>query len=71
MSKTLTSVAEEYRAKQSLWVEIANDPVALTDRGKTKNEAFIIASYYEGKFDGIIEAANILSQQIETNRTTK
>ena len=59
MAKTLASLAAEYSDKQFLWLSIANDPFALEDRNKTKEEAFLLASYFEGKFDGVVEAGYI------------
>lgn len=56
MSKTLASLKSEYAEKLYMWTQIADDPQALEDRNKTQKEALIIASYFEGKYDGVVEA---------------
>lgn len=49
--KTLQSLIFEADLKFNLWREISNDPEALEERGKTKEEAECLASYFEGKVD--------------------
>ena len=56
MSKTLSSMIHEAELKADMWNEISEDDTALADRGKTKNEACNIASYFVGVVDGLIRA---------------
>ena len=54
--KPIRSLLNEAETKMELWVEIAEDPQALTDRGKTKEQALHLASFFEGRFDGLCDA---------------
>lgn len=54
--KTISSCKDEAFMKWQDWLEIANDPVALSDRKKTKDEALQLASYFEGRFDAFTDA---------------
>ena len=55
--KTLRSMISEAESKRQLWLAISNDPDALKDRGKTKEEAVILANYFEGKYDGLCDVS--------------
>ena len=57
--KTLTTLINDAEIKRQLWLDIANDPQALKDRGKTKEDAGVLASYFEGKYDGLCEALRL------------
>ena len=51
--KTVDSLRFEYEVKMNYWNSVAEDEDALSDRGKTKMEALVLASYFEGKIDGL------------------
>lgn len=61
MIKTITSLINEARTKQEFWQDTARDAEALEDRNKTKEEAIILANYFEGKFDGLCEARKFVT----------
>lgn len=60
--KTITSLIAEAETKKLMWDEIANDPVALVDRNKSREEALSRMNYFEGMVDGYVEARRILTQ---------
>lgn len=45
--------------KMDMWRDIADDPDALSDRNKTKEEAVILANYFEGQFDALCDAQHL------------
>ncbi|MCP4528731.1 MAG: hypothetical protein GY833_22885 [Aestuariibacter sp.] len=53
--KTLESMIYDADVKRSLWEDIANDPQALADRGKTREEALYQMNYFEGRLDALRE----------------
>jgi len=59
MSKNIKSLIFESEEKRSFWEQIANDPKALKDREKTREEALMLANYFEGKADGFCELLNL------------
>lgn len=56
----VNALLEAAEARMDLWAEIASDPVALEDRDKTKEEAKVLASYFEGKVDVLYAVTSIL-----------
>ena len=54
--KTLQSLISEAEQKSDMWKQIADDPQALTDREKTREEALMLANYFEGRADGLCDA---------------
>ena len=58
--KTINSLLQEAGTKGDFWRETAEDKIALKDRGKTKEQALYLANYFEGKFDGLVEANRVL-----------
>lgn len=61
MARSIRSLINEAETKRAMWVNIANDPEALADRGRTKEEALKLADYFEGRFDGLCNARDLLS----------
>lgn len=59
MSKTIQDLIHEAELKMELWRKIVIDPRALKDRGKTKEEAVVLANFFEGRFDGLCDARNL------------
>ena len=59
MSKTVMSLIQEAEAKWDMWRDIACDSQALSDRNKTREQAIILASFFEGRFDGLCDALNL------------
>lgn len=59
MPKTIASMIHDAELKQQLWTEVADDPQALTDRDKTREEALQLANYFEGKFEGLVEGKRL------------
>ena len=59
MGKTIQSLINEAELKMELWRKIAIDPQALKDRDKTKEEAVVLANFFEGRFDGLCDARNL------------
>jgi hypothetical protein len=57
--KTIKSLIEEADRKWDMWLEIADDPQALTDRNKTREEAICLANFFEGRFDGLCDARDL------------
>lgn len=55
MNKTIESMILNAEAKMELWHEISNNQQALEDKGKTKEEAVVLANYFEGQFDALCE----------------
>lgn len=55
VGKTLDSMIFEAEEKMELWNEIAIDEQALVDRNKTREEAIVLANYFEGKFDSLCD----------------
>lgn len=53
--KTIQSMIWEAEIKQADWEQIADDPQALIDRGKTREEALCLANYFQGRRDALIE----------------
>lgn len=70
MPKTLSSLIDEARMKWDLWDEISKDEVALTDRGKTREEALMLVNYFEGRFDALCDA-RIVSRDLEPDYSIK
>ena len=56
MAKTIKSMIDEAEAKKHLWNDISLDKQALKDRDKTKEEAVVLANYFEGRADAFYEA---------------
>jgi len=54
--KTVSNEVEACRVSWQRWLDIANDPKALEDRGKTREQAMYLANYFEGRHDGLIFA---------------
>lgn len=61
MAKTINSMLLEAEALRDMWIEISEDPQALEDRGKTKEMAIAVASYFEGQCDALVEVAQLLN----------
>ncbi len=59
MAKTMQSLIHEAESKWQLWLEVAEDPQALEDRNKTKEEAVVLANFFEGRFDGLCDARDL------------
>ena len=57
--KTLHSLINDAEIKKQFWLDVANDPQALKDRNKTKEDADVLANYFEGKYDGLCEALRL------------
>ena len=57
--KTLQSLITEAVTKWDMWLEIADDPQALIDREKTRNEALMLANFFEGRFNALCDAKNL------------
>lgn len=57
--KTLASMIHDAEVKKDLWEDIANDPEALEDRGKTRDEALAVMNYFEGRRDALREYQSI------------
>ena len=57
--KTLHSLINEAEIKRQFWLDVANDPQALKDRNKTKEDADVLANYFEGKYDGLCDALRL------------
>ena len=63
MTITFTSLAMDANTKMEMWLEISSDPSALEDRGKTREEALMLANFFEGKFDAFYEARRLTSEK--------
>ena len=63
MPKTFKSEQFEARTKWEQWQSIADDPVALSDRDKSRNQALQLASYFEGKYDAWCEAEYMAAKE--------
>lgn len=61
--KTLESLLHEAEVKRDMWHSIAHDKRALSDRGKTQDEALAILSYFEGRTDALLDIKAIQSHQ--------
>ena len=57
--KTIKSLRDEADLKWDLWRDIADDNQALLDRGKTREEALMLANYFEGRWDALCDALNL------------
>lgn len=57
--KTLHGMINDAEIKRQFWVDTAEDPQALKDREKTKEQALNLASYFEGKYDALCEALRL------------
>ena len=62
MAKTIQSLMDEAEAKWGMWRDIAEDPQALDDRGKTREDAINLANYFEGRFDALCDARDLLKR---------
>lgn len=62
MSKTISSLIFDAETKMDMWLDISNDNVALSDRNKTRQEALLLANYFEGKLDAFYETKNLLNK---------
>lgn len=60
--KTIHGLMNEAELKRQFWLEVADDPQALLDRNKTKAEAENLASYFEGRYDGLCDALRTSSK---------
>ena len=58
-NKSIKSLIHEAETKWSMWIEISESEEFLTDRGKTKQEALMLANFFEGKFDGLCLARDL------------
>ena len=58
--KTIESLIHEAEIKWDFWRGVSDDPQALEDRGKTREEAIILANFFEGRFDGLCDARGVL-----------
>jgi len=56
MAKTIQSMIHDAETRMDMWTGIAHDKEALTDRDKTKEQALILANYFEGRRDGLCDA---------------
>ena len=59
MARTIQGLINEAELKMEMWREIALDPQALKDRDKTREEAVVLANFFEGRFDGLCDARNL------------
>ena len=57
--KTLESLIHEAELKWNMWSEIAESKADLEDRNKTKEEAIVLANFFEGRFDGLFDALRL------------
>ncbi len=46
--------------KRQFWLDVAGDPQALKDRNKTEYDCYILAKYFEGKYDGLCDALRLI-----------
>jgi len=60
MSKTIKSLLHEAELKWDMWREISDDPQALEDRMITREDAIILANYFEGRFDALCDARGLI-----------
>lgn len=61
--KTLESLLHEAEVKRDMWHSIAHDKQALSDRGKTQDEALAILSYFEGRVDALRDVKQLQRHQ--------
>jgi len=54
--KTIESMITEAEGRMDLWQEIADDPKALKDRNKTREQALNLFEYFDGMRAGLCEA---------------
>jgi len=64
MNKSLTSLISEASQKWRMWQNTAMDTIALRNRNKTKEEAIILASYFEGRFDALCDARSLSKEKL-------
>ncbi len=60
--KTIQSMIFSAETSCDMWLAVAYDEVALKDRDKTKEQALMLASYFEGKFDGLLDARDLMNK---------
>ena len=53
---SINSEIQAAEAQKEMWEQIAVNKQALLDKNKTNTDAIILANYYEGKRDGLIDA---------------
>ncbi len=58
--KTLHSMINDAEIKRQFWLDVAGDPQALKDRNKTEYDCYILANYFEGKYDGLCDALRLI-----------
>lgn len=61
--RTLESLIHEAQTKMDLWLDIANDPQALKDRVKTRNEALMLSNYFEGRLDALYDVRPLVKEK--------
>lgn len=49
----------EAETKKNQWAKKAGDPEALVAAKKTREEALALASYFEGKYDALLEVIKV------------
>ena len=62
MSKTMQSLISEAEIKEKMWLEIADDNQALSDRLKSREQALQLANFFEGRRDGLCDALPFLNR---------
>ncbi len=59
MGRKIEDLINEAERRMDIWRGIADDPLALRDRGKTREQAIALANYFEGRFEALCDARNI------------
>jgi hypothetical protein len=55
----IKSMIYEAETKKNQWAKKAQDPEALAAAKKTQAEALHLASYFEGKYDALLEVIKV------------
>ena len=58
--KTIRSLIEECETRTNYWRDVAHDKQSLVDLDKTREQALCLQNYFEGKYDGLVDAKRLL-----------